>query len=230
MRKSRTNPDLWRAEGLEPLPADAPAYRLVVGAPLGRIWVSGYHDYRFQVDRIDSRWWLDRTTLPLQDEPDALDQPRRGDLIIWVGPSGSPTRPVDDVWPPSLVTGRRRTADGLSRLTTLRDGWVENVPVATAALRQPEVDWSELARGKQPLHLVGHSVLDLWQLNVWCPSCGHLGTPYALGSTQPQRYRDADGQLLPWPDGFADPSDNLPDGHTPLYRCTRCGSEWGATA
>jgi hypothetical protein len=222
--KSRSS-KTWSDAGVDPLPLDAPAYRLFVGAPLATVWVAGYDEARWSISEINDRYLVDETTMPVPDPAEGFGRLRRGDLIIWVGLGRDGAVVEDTIWQPALVTQTRGTGDGALRIVSIRDGSLDCFGLQ--AVDEMGIDWASHLRGVRPPEVVDSSVLDLWQLDVWCRACGNLGTPVRWGFSGPPRTRDDDGALLPWPEGLTlEAGCDMPqDPH--LYRCERCGAEWG---
>jgi len=222
--KSRSSAT-WADAGVDPLPSDAPAYRLFAGAPLASIWVAGYDERRWSIADIDGRYVLDSTTMPTPDPEEGFGRLRRGDVVIWVGVGLDGTVEEDTIWQPALVTQATGAGDGMVRIVSIRDG-----SLACYGLDETVdlgIDWRSHLEGARPPEVVDSSVMDLWRLDVWCRECGHLGTLVRWGLAGPPRTREDDGTLLPWPEGVAvDAGCDMP-GQSYLYECERCGARWG---
>jgi len=211
----------WREAGAEPLPIDAPSYRIIAGSPLTTIWIAGYHPSRKQAEMLDERYILDRTSTLTPDSEDGFDKVRRGDVLIWIGPDDDG---IDTVWQPSVVVDTRHSSDGLVQITSIRDTSLAELALADVTLTNVDPA-SHLNGGRSP-EPVDSSVLDLWQLDVWCPECGHLGALTSRGIKLANSTRDLDGTLLPWPRGLRfSLGCTVPREH--LYACERCGHRWG---
>jgi len=217
----------WSDAKVDPLPLDAPAYRLFVGAPLATVWIAGYDESRWSIEDIDGRFMLDKTTMPTPDPEDGFGRFRRGDVVIWTGSGSDGTTEEDTVWPPSLVVQATSAGDGLVRLVTIRDSSLECYSIDEAV--GLGIDWKSHLGGVRQPEIVDPSVLDLWHLNVWCRQCGHLGSPVRWGFAPPPQSRDGSGQLLSWPEGVAvDAGCDLPAAPH-LYECQRCDAKWGTS-
>lgn len=221
----RTKAD-WIDARIAPLPADAPPYRLFVGAPLASVWVAGYDENRWTVANIDGRFSLDRTTMPAPDPEEGFGRFRRGDVVIWVGPGSDGSAEEDVIWQPSLVVQAQGVGDGMTRIVSIRDASLDCFGVDET--QDLGIDWGSHLLGAREPEIVDSSVLDLWGLDVWCRECGHLGTPVRWGLTGSPRTREDDGTLLPWPEGLGvDAGCDIPP-EPFLYQCERCGAAWGS--
>jgi hypothetical protein len=215
----------WLDVRIDPLPADAPPYRLFVGAPLASVWVAGYDENRWIVADIDGRFSLDRTTMPAPDPEEDFGRFRRGDVVIWVGPGSDGAVEEDVIWQPSLVVEAFGVGDAMTRIVSIRDTSLDCFGIAETG--DLAIDWASHLAGAREPEVVDSSVMDLWRLDVWCRECGHLGTPMCWGLAGPPHTRAADGTLLPWPEGLGvEAGCDIPEERA-LYQCERCGARWG---
>jgi hypothetical protein len=215
----------WLDARIDPLPVDAPPYRLFVGAPLASVWVAGYDEDRWTVTDIDGRFSLDRTTMPAPDPEEGFGRFRRGDVVIWVGPSTDGYTEEDVIWQPSLVVQATGIGDGMVRILSIRDANLKCHGIDRT--RDLDIDWGSHLGGSRQPEIVDSSVLDLWQLDVWCRDCGHLASPVRWGLGGAPRTRDDDGTLLPWPEGVEVDAGCDISGEPHLYVCERCSTTWG---
>lgn len=223
-----TRENRWRALGLEPLPLAAPAYRLLGLGP-SRVWLAPYDPERWSLTPLDDRWVEDRSNVPSKAaQANLATELRRGDVVVWVGETDDPHgKSQTIVWPPALVAKIGKQADGYLPVTTVRDSWLREIEQRAVIEYSPglAVPLKLVAAGTPTL--VSHSLLGTWNLDVWCPHCGHLGTPILWGMALATATTDDRGNLKPWPEGMEHIAGCIVEADSPASRCDRCGTQWG---
>lgn len=213
----------WDAIGVKSPPILAPPYAMFPAGP-ARIWLSRYEAW--SIEELDARWVHDSTQMPV-GKSGAL--PRVGDIIVWVGDLAYLDDEVREVlFQPSLVIGVGSRRRGTVMVESIRDTWLMEVETSLAADASPTLA-SQLGRltsrhGAE----VSADFLDVWGINVMCPSCGCVGMPASWGLTPPgPSSRDRDGALLPWPTGVTRDLGCSPSDPGTYYACPRCAHQWG---
>lgn len=212
-------PDSWGDVDLPQLPVLAPPWRLTTPVPVS-VWVSGYAPRGWSTTELDERWLADVTVVPSSGT-----EVRQGDLIIWHGEAGYDSDVLEVLWPPSrVVRVEEDAAKGRTIVTSVRDGWLAEIPIADVPLPDRQRIWDDGIPVIKPVQAFA-DVLQWWALDVWCPACGDLGRPiqWGLVPAPPQRQP---GIVPAW-----GATDSIIAGCTmpPVPRamgCLRCGYQW----
>lgn len=218
--RSHEAPDSWSDLDLPPLPVLAPPWRLTTPAP-SSVWVSGFAPHGWSISELDERWLADATVIPSTGT--GL---RPGDLIIWHGEADFEGDVCEVLWPPSrVVRVEVHSASGQTVVTSVRDGWLAELPIADIPDSHLRRIWDNGIPDPTPVQTLAE-IVAWWGLDVWCPACGDLGRPiqWGLVPAPPQRQP---GRVAEWGS-----TDSITAGCTmpPSPRamaCLRCGYEWG---
>lgn len=221
--------DAWRSIGLEPIPSAAPPYR-VIGSMGTQAWVAWYHPEKWDIRRVDDRFTVDVSVIPL---PIGQGRLRRGDVLVLVGEASEydweEERSEPSVWAPGMVLEARSHSSGWLRVESLRDALYETPSLADLRAHAPR--WSDELKkaGNGATVAVDRTILGLWGLDVWCPACGALGTRLLWGMPDgPPSARYDDGSLKPWPLSDIDLGGCVIDNDAHPFACGRCGTTWGS--